>query len=160
MATTDMSTPTSGVTKAARGVVATVATLGAIAVVGDFQTWEEFLWWASGSVGAGALIFLIIQGIEKLKKGNPIPSTIKFYVSLVLGFTIPIGAYLGLVYWLGVVPFDRNQMLAAIIAGFRTASTIHWEGERMEIEREQDAVIAKRLSAFEGPDAPSQGGMG
>lgn len=109
--------------KTARATLATAATLGAVAVVGDFQSWEQFLWWAAGSVGAGIFVFASIQAAEKVIR-RPLDSTVKFYTALLLSFIVPVGAYLGLVYVLAATPFDRDELLAAIIVGLR--KSVHY----------------------------------
>lgn len=95
-----------------------------VATGGNFDL-AQLLAWLGSTVGAGVVVYGAIELAEKYAQ-KALPSNIKFYSALVLSYLVPVGAYLATV-WLGWIPWNVALLIGAVVTGYQTAETVHFE---------------------------------
>lgn len=126
--------------KTTRAAVGTLGTLTASATIADFNTPEELLVWAGGTVGGGAIVFAVVELLEKVSRRGRLNSDFKFYFAMALAFLVPVLAYSALVKAFGQ-EFNLVALAGAILSGYQISQLVHREVEKVQTEKE----VAERV---------------
>lgn len=102
-----------------------------LASIANFTTWEQFALWAGTSVGAGIVLWGVVEAIDAAVKQatqgrTELSSNVKFYLAQGLAIAIPVGAY-SLELWFHWATWGIAGLIASITTAYQLSQTIHWE---------------------------------